>query len=190
MKVDVQADSTKEMVLRNMPELLLTLFPVMLVDGQLGGDVAPLMARLEGEEKDQSIGDVSMHSDTHSNSRSFVESGKTYFKRMMGTQNLQLHTNYLELVRALSHIMDPWRDGSISSIALTSDGLKYWHKIPFEYLLTEREISLIQQNMFDELSPLFHNLSADTNLQKSSFRKGVIMLNSWELVCMILCKHI
>jgi hypothetical protein len=37
MKIDVQADSTKEMVLRNMPEILLTLFPVKLGDGELSG---------------------------------------------------------------------------------------------------------------------------------------------------------
>jgi len=77
MKVDVQADSTKEMVLRNMPEILLTLFPVQLSDGDLSG--YPLLQKIDVDGKDMSVGDVSMHSD-HNNSRSFVETGKSYFK--------------------------------------------------------------------------------------------------------------
>lgn len=58
--------------------------------------------------------------------------------------------------------MDPRREGSISSIALSSDGLNYWHTLPLSYFLTKHEIQVIQFEQYDELSPLFHNLTTDS----------------------------
>ena len=108
---------------------------------------------------------------------------------MLGNQQRHSSTQFLHLAKSLSHVMDPWREGSIASIACSSDGLHFWHKLPFEKLLDPADIEHIYYGEFDKIPAIFHNLSADSNQQKSSFRKGLIMLNSWELVCMIMCKH-
>ena len=180
----LECDSIKEIILANLPDILLTLFPVTMPNGELSGQT--IINRLDIANQSQ---DVSMNSD-HSTSRSFVQNGKEYLNKMMGTNHFKFLNNYLETVSALSHIMDPWREGSIASIALSSDGLKFWHKIPLDCLLNKYELEQVVNNNFDSLPNVFHNLSADSDKQKGSFRQGLIMLNSWELLCLLISKHI
>lgn len=86
--------------------------------------------------------------------------------------------------------MDPRQEGSIGNIALSKDGANYWHKIQLEFLFSTNIVRMVQQERFSELPSFFHNLSAEKVLQKSSMRQGRIMLNSWELLCCILLKHL
>ena len=50
---------------------------------------------------------------------------------------------YLEVVKHLSLIMDPYHSESegghetLTSVALSHEGLKYWHKIPLHLVMTD-----------------------------------------------------
>lgn len=87
-------------------------------------------------------------------------------------------------------MFDPQFISSLSSIALSDDGLEFYHKIPVDLLLSAEEQKSIETNQLDYLPQIFHNLSAEPSEQKVSFKYGKVMLNSWELLCLILNKHI
>jgi hypothetical protein len=67
----------------------------------------------------------------------------------------------LKLAQGLAWIFDPRMSGSISQIAMSSDGLKFFHKVPFEMILSVSEINLIESKDFDSLPTILHNLSAE-----------------------------
>lgn len=98
--------------------------------------------------------------------------------------------SFLSILRPISYIFDPRRPGSLASICLSSDGHQVLHKIPFNLILNDDSISLIQHNRLAELPDLFHNLYADNKLQKQAFARNEILLNSWELLVMIILKQL
>lgn len=76
---------------------------------------------------------------------------------------------FLRILRAVVYITDPNIEESISSICLSRDGLQVYHKIPTHLILRETTQRKLALGKYDELSTIFHNLSADVNRQKAMF---------------------
>ena len=94
----------------------------------------------------------------------------------------------MQLIRHLAYIFDPWREESLTQICLRSE--KVWHRIPLEFILNKSSIDLILSGKQSDLSDLFHNLSADPSSQKDSLRRSEILLSSFELLTLVLMKHL
>jgi hypothetical protein len=140
-------NSTTDAVLKNMPEILLTLFAVNTCDQGWSGQ--PLMHRIElgGQQGGAGKLDVSMESE-HSIaniSKQLYDAGKSVMHKVVGSHQSQVYFHFLKVLQALTFIMDPRAEGSISSIAMSQDGLSFFHKVPFERLLSPHEIRLITQ---------------------------------------------
>lgn len=120
---------------------------------------------------------------------SVLKTGKRYFDGVIGKDRNE-HVKFMKTLQGATHAMDPLRFNSISSIALSEGGLNFHHKIPFGFLLQPQEISNIANQRFDLYPRILHNLSAEKQKQKVCFANGELLLNSWELLCMCLCKHI
>lgn len=119
---------------------------------------------------------------------SLIDKGNRYYKKFFGNTQLKKQLAFLQLVRHLSYIFDPWREESLTQVCLRS--CQVWHRIPLEFILTKPSISLIMHNQQSSLSDMFHNLSADSNSQKEALRKNEILVNSFELLALVLLKHI
>jgi hypothetical protein len=93
----------KDIVLNNFPELLLSIFPVTQECPTLmGGTMA-------------NTHDVSMHSQS---SQLSVEKGKDYMLKLLGLKTRDKLKDIMHVLRPLVYIMDPWREESITAIAL------------------------------------------------------------------------
>lgn len=94
----------------------------------------------------------------------------------------------MKIVKLVSHLIDPWRPFSIGNIAASPEGCNFHFKIDAGLLMSNHELDLISRKEFSKLPKLIHNLSASADLQRDSLRKGVLLLNCWELLTIFLCK--
>lgn len=104
--------------------------------------------------------DVSMHSQS---SQLSVEKGKDYMLKLLGLKTRDKLKDIMHVLRPLVYIMDPWREESITAIALDKNAQSFYHKIPVELLLTQRSVENILNHNYSQLSGLFHNLSAESS---------------------------
>jgi hypothetical protein len=148
------------------------------------------MSLVEVNAKDKS--DVSMESQ-----HSYGQIGKVlagvggqYFGKLVGKGVSGDGLHFLELLKPLAYVLDPRREESLTAICLSADGVKLWHKVPVDLILTTHSAEAIQERRYSELPELFRNLSAEPGRQEAAFRQGTVMLNSWELLCMVMMKHI
>lgn len=123
---------------------------------------------------------------------SFFSHGKELYDQLVGNKKHKDHVElaFLEILRHLSYIFDPWRPQSIASICLSPAGQRVLHQVPLARVLNGRSLSFIDTQRFAQLSQIFHNLSAKSEQQKAAFASGNILLNSWELLCFVLMNHI
>ena len=113
----------EDIVLNNFPELMISMFPLKIEGNTL----------LNG----------GMDNDVSMQSHSSIEKGKDYMLKLLGIRRKDRLKEFMYVIRPLTYLMDPWRPESLSNIALSKSGQKFYHRLPIELVLTERSIELI-----------------------------------------------
>jgi hypothetical protein len=61
---------------------------------------------------------------------SLIDTGNKYYQKLFCNTQRQRESVFMQLMRHLSYIFDPWREESIPRICLKSE--KVWHRIPLD----------------------------------------------------------
>ena len=72
---------------------------------------------------------------------SLMDKGSKYYQKMFGNNQVKKQMVFMQLLRHLSYMFDPWREESLAKICLKCD--KVWHRIPLDLVLTQSSIALI-----------------------------------------------
>ena len=98
--------------------------------------------------------------------------------------------HFLQLLKPLAYVLDPRRPESLTAICRSPAGLNRMQKVPIDLILTPHSAQLIRDRRYSELPELFRILCAEAGEQQAAFRGETILLNCWELFCMVLMKHL
>ena len=67
---------------------------------------------------------------------------------------------------------------------------KHTYELPIESVLPPHTCDLIRTNRLSELGPVYHNLDAETELQRQAILNQHILLSPWELTLFLLFKSL